>query len=157
MGLVGHGVRERQHRGPLGAGEPAAVVTLQVRRYLCRRYGAVVTVVPRGVVARRHYGAAAIGLALLWLGVVGESFAEVRRRLSPWPLSFEGGGWVTARRWIDASDSGRLLRGIRASPASWSLRERAARAAMTLVAMAPPALRDAGNEVCVVAGAALAA
>lgn len=117
----------------------------------------MVTVVPRGIVARRHYGAAAMGLALLWLGVVGESFAEVRRRLSPWAVSFEGGGWATARRWIDAIASGRLLRGIRASPGSWSLRERAARAAMTLVAMAPPALREAGEEACVVAGAALAA
>jgi hypothetical protein len=35
---------------------------LLVRRYRCRRCGAVAVVVPRGVLRRRHFGASAIAL-----------------------------------------------------------------------------------------------
>ncbi len=157
LGLVGHGVRERQLRGPLCPNEPTTIVTIPLRRYLCRRCGAVITVVPRGLVPRLHYGAVALGLALLWLGVIGDSFAHVRRRLSPWKVSFDGVGWATLRRWIADIDAGRLLRGIRASPSFWSAKQRAERAAMTLIALAPPTLDDPRDEARVVAGAALAA
>lgn len=158
LGLVGHGVRDRQVRGPLAPGEPAGTVTIRVRRYRCRGCAAIVTVGPRGLATFRHYAAAAIGLALWMVGVLGLSTKEVRRRISGWQ-SFEGGAWVSVRRWLDAIAGGRLFPAapIRASPSGWSLRQRAERAAMTLRAAAPPWCREGGPEVEVMAGAARAA
>lgn len=106
---------------------------------------------PRGLAARRQYAATAIGLALFLLGVVGLASREVRERVSPLALSFEAGTWATLRRWIRAVEQGLLFGSIRASPAGFSLRRRAERAAMTLVAMAPPG-HEAG-EAAVMAGA----
>ena len=54
--VVGHGVRERQVRGPLHAGGPPGLVVVRVRRFRCRVCGAVITVLPRGVAPRRHFG-----------------------------------------------------------------------------------------------------
>ncbi|HEY4180213.1 MAG TPA: DUF6431 domain-containing protein, partial [Kofleriaceae bacterium] len=66
LGLHGHGVRERQLRGPAAAGPPMTA-TLVCRRYRCTSCGAVLLVVPRGVAPRKHYGYAAIAMALtLW-------------------------------------------------------------------------------------------
>lgn len=74
--------------------------TLRCRRYRCTACGAVLTVVPRGVCPRRHYGYAAIALALaLWL-VVGEPVREVRRRVCAWQLTHAHVGvWPALRRW----------------------------------------------------------
>lgn len=70
------------------------------RRYRCTTCGAVLLVVPRGVAPRRHYGYAAIALALaLWV-VVGEPVREVRRRVCAWPLtSTRTSVWPALRRW----------------------------------------------------------
>jgi hypothetical protein len=110
------------------------------------------------LVTFRHYAVAAIGLALWMVGVLGLSTKEVRRRISPWQ-SFEGGAWVSIRRWLEAISCGRLFptAQIRAAPSGWSLRQRAERAAMTLRATAPPWCREGGPEVEVMAGAARAA
>lgn len=158
LGIVGHGVRDRQVRGPLAPGEPPGTITIQVRRYRCRGCEAILTVGPRGLATFRHYAAVAIGLALRMVGVLGLSTAEARRRISPWQ-SFEVGAWVSVRRWLNAITDGRLLPAaqIRASPPEWSLRQRAERAAMTLRAVAPPGCRDGGPELEVMAGAARAA
>jgi hypothetical protein len=78
MGLVGHGLRERQVRGPPDAQGEAVVQVIRVRRYRCRRCGITLTVVPRGVVARRHFGAGAIGLGLLLWSVQGRPLRVVR-------------------------------------------------------------------------------
>jgi hypothetical protein len=51
MMLVGHGTRERQVRGPLAPGAMALDTVIRARRYRCRGCGAIVTVVPRGVIA----------------------------------------------------------------------------------------------------------
>ena len=59
--IHGHGLRERQVRGPLGPGEKAVAVGVPGRRYRCMVCGAVVLVVPREVLPRRQYSAAAIG------------------------------------------------------------------------------------------------
>lgn len=142
-------------RGPLGPSEQASLVTLRVRRYLCRGCGAVATVLPRGVAARRQYAATAIGLALFLLGVVGLAMRKVRERVSPLALSFEAGAWATVRRWVRAIEQGLLFGSIRASPAGFSIRKRAERAAMTLVAIAPPGL--GAGEAAVMAGAERAA
>jgi hypothetical protein len=60
----------------------------------------VLTVVPRGVAPRKHYGYAAIAIALtLWL-LVGEPVREVRRRVCAWQLTRETtSSWPTLRRW----------------------------------------------------------
>jgi hypothetical protein len=115
----------------------------------------VLTVLPRGLAARRQYAATAIGLALFLLGVVGLAVREVRERVSPLALSFEAGTWATVRRWVRAIEQGLLFGAIRASPAGFSLRKRAERAAMTLAAMAPPGL--GAGEAAVLAGAERAA
>lgn len=57
-------------------------------------------VVPRGVAPRKHYGFAAIAMALtLWL-VVEAPVREVRRRVCAWQLTREStSSWPTLRRW----------------------------------------------------------
>ena len=155
LGLWGHGVRARQVRGPRAPGQSATVVTIEARRYQCRGCGAIVTVLPRGLVARRHYAAAAIGLALLLVGVLGKRLLEVRRRVCAWQSSFEAGEWAEPRRWLRAIEQGGLFAALRASPPEWTMRQRAERAAMTLVAMAPPPVED--MEAAVMLGAAQAA
>ncbi|MBK6514676.1 MAG: transposase family protein [Polyangiaceae bacterium] len=86
LGLVGHGLRDRQVRGPRApAGRPITVV-IPTRRFLCVECAAVVTVAPRGVVRRRHFGAAAIGLALFLFGVLERSARGVQRAISGWGL-----------------------------------------------------------------------
>src|SRR5690348_13799716 len=69
LGLHGHGLRERQLRGPLGPEQEPQMCVVRVRRYLCRRCGATLTVVPQGVLPRRLFSAAAIGLALCLWGI----------------------------------------------------------------------------------------
>jgi hypothetical protein len=50
-----------------------------------------VTVLPRGLTARRQYAATAIGLALYLVGVVGQSPRQARERVSPYALTFGRG------------------------------------------------------------------
>lgn len=103
LGLHGHGLRDRQLRGPALATEPPSILTLACRRYRCARCAAVLTVVPRGVAPRKHYGFAAIAMALtLWL-IAGEPVREVRRRVCAWQLTREStSSWSTLRRWAGA-------------------------------------------------------
>src|SRR5580698_6077419 len=102
--LHGHGVRQRQVRGPPGPGEDAAVALITGRRYRCVPCGAVFLVVPREVLPRRQYSAAAIGLALALWGLVQATALAVRLRVSPaTALGFDAmAGWVTLRRWAKA-------------------------------------------------------
>lgn len=60
-------------------------------------------VVPRGVAPRKHYGFAAIAMALtLWL-LVGVPVREVRRRVCAWQVTRESTtSWSTLRRWRSA-------------------------------------------------------
>lgn len=112
---------------------------LLLRRYLCRRCGAVIAVVPRGVLRGRLFSAAAIGWALALLALVGLGVAEVRRRVSPWSIvgASAFSGWAQFRRWIRASRSGALFAAVRASPPRFTPRQVAERAATTLAALAP--------------------
>lgn len=75
-------------------------VVLACRRYRCTACDAVLLVVPRGVAPRKHYGFAAIAMALaLWL-VEEAPVREVRRRLCAWQLTRESTSlWPTLRRW----------------------------------------------------------
>jgi hypothetical protein len=152
--LVGHGLRERQVRGPSDvAGQPETRV-VRVRRYRCRSCGGLTTVLPRGLTARRHYSASAIGLALCLHGLRGLSVGETRRRICTWPMGFETERWTTLPSWVAAIEAGRLFRRVRASPAGASLRHKSERAAATLCSLA---LSVGELEAHVFEGAALAA
>lgn len=152
--VVGHGLRERQVRGPREAtGEPE-IWTISVRRYRCVRCGGLTTVLPRGLTARRHYSASAIGLSLCLFGLLGLSPGETRRRVCPWRAGFETQRWTTLPGWVAAIEAGQLFRQIRPSPASFSWRARAERAAATLCALS---LGAGSLEAQAFEGAALAA
>ena len=152
--LVGHGLRERQARGPAGPrGQPETRV-LQVRRYRCRLCGGLTTVLPRGLTARRHYSASAIGLALFLHGMHGLSIGETRQRICTWRVGFETARWTTLPSWVAAIAEGRLFARVRPSSVEASLRQKAERAAATLCSLA---LAAHGLEAQVFEGAALAA
>jgi hypothetical protein len=135
LGLVGHGLRSRQLRGPPAAEDAPATRVVQVRRYLCRGCGAVITVVPRHVVPRRHFSAGAIAIALFVFGTLRAPAAIAAERVGSWARG--AGAWRTLRRWIDALDDGRLFPRIRAAIPGWSPRRRAARAAVAIGAIVP--------------------
>jgi hypothetical protein len=152
--LVSHGLRERQVRGPAApSGQPETQV-LRVRRYCCRRCGGLTTVLPRGLTARRHYSASAIGLALCLYGLQGLSIGETRLRVCTWAVGFETERWSTLPTWALAIEQGRLFPSVRPSPVGASLRRKSERAAATLCAMARTA---GGLEAEAFEGAALAA
>lgn len=152
--LVSHGLRDRQVRGPAEPGTQPETKGLRVRRYRCRRCGGLTTVLPRGLTARRHYSASAIGLALCLHGLRGLSVGETRLHVCAWPLGFETERWTTLPKWLAAIEAGRLFPVVRPWPARASLRRRSERAAATLCSLA---LSDGGLEARVFEGAARAA
>lgn len=109
--------------------------TLRVRRYRCRHCSATVTVVPRGCVPARHYGAGAIALACVLYGMRGESLRAVRAQVSPWRSSEPG--WPVMRRWLAAIEGGAIFARVRPCPAEWTGRLRAERVAQSVLAVAP--------------------
>ncbi len=151
--MVGHGVRRRQVCGPAEPGEQPRVHVLEVRRYRCRECRRTVTVVPRGVIGRRHYSAGAVALAC-WLWSFGQlPLGEVRRRVAPGRS--DEPGWATLGRWLRAVDGGRLFQCVRRWPAGFLPRQRAERVAATVMALGPGA--DGSAAARLFAGAALAA
>lgn len=156
--LRGHGLRERQLRGPLEPSGPAVLTVVVARRYRCKRCGTVVVVVPAEVVPGRQFTASAIAFALALFAVSRAGVDEVRRRTSPWQVvgAAAHGRWVTLGRWVKAIRAGRLFATVRASPPGWTVRQVAERAVTTLCAFAPPELPSAAIVVRAFAGAALA-
>ena len=78
LALHGHGVRERQVRGPVERrGRPTTVI-VAARRYRCQRCRAVIVVVPRGILPRRLFASTAIAWALWLFGVERKSPMRVR-------------------------------------------------------------------------------
>ena len=152
--VLGHGVRERQVRGPATPRGVPEIRTILVRRYRCRLCGGLTTVLPRGLTARRHYSASAIGLALCLHGIRGLSLAETRSRVCAWRCGFNAERWTTLGIWVDAIAEGRLFACVRPWPASFSVRERAERAAATLCGLA---LHTGSLDELAFEGAALAA
>ena len=131
--MVGHGIRERQVVGPLDAESAPEALTVKLRRYRCRRCGAIVTCAPRGLLRQVVYGAVAIALALALWAHVRQSGRQVRARVSPWRGGSEHWhGWRSLRRW--ARSAGRLWPGLEV--ALGSARERALAAVTQLAARA---------------------
>jgi len=157
--VQGHGLRERQVRGPLGPGEDAAIVVITGRRYRCVCCDAVLLVVPRGVLPRRQYSAAAIGFALALWGLVKATAMAVRLQISPSKvLGFNAmTGWVTLRRWAKAVKTRCLFPSAPAAGPSATLRTVAALAATALAASADPTTRRLPLEQRAFLGAAHAA
>ena len=141
--LHGHGLRERQVRGPLTPDGQPQVIGVRVRRYRCSRCGSTCTVAPHELIKSRLYSRSAIGLAMLLYGVELLSQARVRSRICPWRDVGAGAShrWATLNRWLRAIQEKRLLPIVRRIPADFSCRAAAERVATTLAAMAPPALR----------------
>ena len=133
--VVGHGRRERQVRGPAYPGAEPEIRVIAVRRYRCRCCGGLTTVLPRGLTARRHYSASAIGLSLCLYGLQRLSISETRRRVCAWRISTDSERWTTLPGWVAAIQQGRLFTGVRLSPPAFTVRECAERAAATLCSL----------------------
>lgn len=135
LGLHGHGFRDRQVCGPLDPDGLPTWVVIACRRYLCVTCGAILTVVPRGVAPRRHYGHAAIAMALTLWAILGEPVGEVRRRVCASRISHESSSrWPTLRRWARAARDA-------LGDAELTLEAAAARAAQRAIGRAPPEAR----------------
>jgi hypothetical protein len=132
LGLHGHGLRDRQLRGPPEVEAAPVVQLLECRRYRCVACLAVILVVPRGVAPRRHYGHAAIAMALTLWALLRESAAAVRRRVCASPITVSGTDWPALRRWA------RALGDPTITP-----RAAAARPAQIAVGRSPPPMRAA--------------
>lgn len=135
LALHGHGLRDRQLRGPLDPDGPATLIVIACRRYECTACGAILTVVPRGVAPRRHYGHAAIAMAFALWAIMHEPIGEVRRRVCAWRISHDAPTrWPALARW---AHSARAAFG----DASMTLVAAAARAAQVAIGRTPPHLR----------------
>lgn len=150
--LWGHGLRERQLRGPQEPlGSPQTVVLL-VRRYQCQRCAAIVTVMPQGVVPRRYYAAPAIALALVLFSLRRLPTAEVRHHVCPWRVVGDTAqdSWPTLLRWCRAAKRGALFvpgfPDVRPCPTDFTLRQVAERVAAALCSLAPPGASELGPE-----------
>lgn len=135
LGLHGHGLRDRQVRGPLEPDAPPTWIVIACRRYECTACGTILTVVPCGVAPRRHYGHAAIAMAFALWAIVHQPVAEVRRRVCAWRVSHDDSArWPALERW------GRSARDA-FGDASLTLTAAAARVAQIAIGRAPPHLR----------------
>jgi hypothetical protein len=76
--IHGHGVLQRQQRGPEAPGKVAVKREVACRRYRCKACTAVLTIMPASALARKHFSAAAMGLALALWGLCGWSAAQLR-------------------------------------------------------------------------------
>lgn len=103
--MHGHGQRDRQILGPPEVNAASAMTIVACQRYLCTSCGAVVMVVPRGIEPRRHYGRAAICLALALWALAGQPTTVVRTRVCAWSGP-ETTSWRTLARWGAAVASG---------------------------------------------------
>lgn len=147
--IHGHGLRERQQRGPESAAGPPQGVVLRVRRYLCKACEAVMTVLPATAQPGRHFSGEAIALALALWGLCGESAAHVRRLVNDWRPGPGARGWRSLARWRGAAAAGPLFRGLGLAPGA-----DAVRVAQALAGHAPAQARGAPIHEQAFAGAA---
>jgi len=119
MAIVGHGLVERQVRGPMSPSGVAEQGVVVMRRFRCRACRAVLVVGPRGLLRRRWYSAGAIAIALA-MYASGETSAAARGRTSPARVlgSSAIDRWISLPRWIEAVRRGELfgVSGLEAAP-----------------------------------------
>lgn len=139
--IHGHGLRERQVRGPSAPDAPPATIGIFVRRYLCTACGAVPVVVPREVRAKRLYSASAIGFGLALWGLMNLKATEVRQSINPAKIFGVADDWVTLRRWAKDVASGKLFVDLPRPPIDSKLRTVSARAATALAGHADASTR----------------
>ena len=112
--VQGHGLRFRTQTGLDALDGQPLDDEVAVRRYRCLACGAVITVMPAGLLPRTRYRPAAIVLALaLWVLGAGLASAAVRRRVSAERRDSHEAerGWPSLRRWArQAWDWWRLRR-----------------------------------------------
>lgn len=121
--MIGHGVRERQIRGPAAPGERPRLSVILVRRFLCLVCDAVMTVVPKGVVAGRLFSGPTMLLGLFLWSQGGKTQHAVRESLNPW-LGLRSRSWRALNRWTRAAWSGQLWGSLSgARPDEESVRE----------------------------------
>ena len=154
MVLHGHGLVERQQRGPAApSGEPTCTVIL-ARRYLCTACTTVMRVLPASSVPFKHFSGAAIAMAFALWGLGGKSAREVREQVSDQKLLGAGArGWLSLGRWARQVVSGRLFAGLGLAGLAGGPRVLAARAAQALIGWAAPAAREASPEAAAFNGA----
>jgi Domain of unknown function (DUF6431) len=147
LGLHGHGLRDRQIRGPLEPDGRPSWVVIACRRYECTTCDAILTVVPRGVAPRRHYGCAAIAMAFTLWAIMHEPVVEVRRRVCAWRISHDTPTrWPALARWARSAQAA-------FGGASMTLAAAAARAAQVAIGRAPPHARHGPQWAQAFAGA----
>jgi hypothetical protein len=128
-------------RGPLNPGCAPQELEYWVRRYRCRRCGAIVNVGPSEGLRYRLFSLIAVVWAIALYGIERLPSREVRRRVSPWRIvGTSAARWSTLRRWLRAAESGVLL--ATAPAVSGTPREIARRLSYVLSASAPPGFRD---------------
>jgi hypothetical protein len=150
--VVGHGLRERQQRGPTEVGGAPQEVTIRQRRFRCRSCGAVMVVAPAQVLRYRLFSGVAIVWALSLFGCDGLSPRHVRERVSPWRVvgAAAARSWQALRGWVRGAEAGELLP---LRPLGGSPRQVATRAIWALTAQAPPSARDGSTAHQAVSGA----
>lgn len=152
LNVHGQGLMPRQVRGVLEVDGEPGVHVLSARRYECQRCGAVMTVVPAEMLARRQYSGSSIALALhLWLAVCLPD-RVVRDRLCGWRVRGAcARGWVQLYRW--AQRAARLFALPRPVPSGgWAATARHVLTALS--ALAPLTLSTAPRAHQIFAGAA---
>jgi len=95
--VQGHGVRERQVVVWAACGSRATDGACWVRRYCCTACRAVLTVLPRGVMPRYLYSAAAIAMALALTAPpsAGDGLTDAE--------AYERQGMYSVTRWLEAA------------------------------------------------------
>jgi hypothetical protein len=135
--IYGHGLVERQQRGPSSPGDPAGCAVAWIRRFLCKACGAAMRVVPGSLTPGKHFSGAAIGFALaLWSA--GRSAAEVREEVSDWKvIGSSARGWRTLSRWARDVGAGKLFGWLALGAVAGGPHHIASRAAQALRGYAP--------------------
>jgi len=152
LGLHGHGLRDRQVRGPPAITAASTTLVIACRRYRCVTCGAVLTVVPLGIEPRRHYGRAAICLALALWALGGQPTSRVRDRVGAWTGSATT-SWRALRQWAAAAAGGAWT--WCGGAAGLPTRAAAARAAQIAAGRAPPGTPGPIGAQAYAGGAAL--
>ena len=154
MVLHGHGLVERQQRGPAEAGEEPVCAGILGRRYRCTACKTVMRVLLASSVPRKHFSGAAIAMALALWGLGGKSAREVREQVSDQKILGAGArGWRSLGRWARQVVAGQLFAGLGLCGLAGGPRAVAARVAQALIGWAAAGAREAAPEAAAFNGA----